>query len=206
MSSALLLAVATLAAVPRPLSVLEQTAEEIDDAAVAQDWAKVLALEEKGGQALGAKALVKPSHVHAAATTVLVEAKAATERRDVLATRRAANQPAAAVVEFYEPLHPTLPTSVMRLDVLLRQLDLAAVAGQANGARAALEATTRVWKPLRTSAPVVGTPAAANFYHAPDAVRRAVDAGDLQATARDAVAALEDVDGLERLYAAGVAR
>lgn len=166
----------------------------------------MLALEEKSGQALGAKALAEPSHVHAAASTALAEAKAATERRDVLATRRAANRLAAAVVEFYELLHPTVPTSVMWLDVLLRHVDLAAVAGEANEARAALDATTRTWKPLRASARVVGTPAAANFDRDLDSVRRAVDVADMQATARAAVAALEDVDGLEKLYAAGAAR
>ncbi|GEJ56059.1 hypothetical protein AMYX_08000 [Anaeromyxobacter diazotrophicus] len=206
MSSALLLAVVTLAAVPRPLSVLEQVAEAIDDAAVAQDWARVVALEERGGQALGAKALVTTSHAHAAATNALAEAKAATERRDALATRRAANRLAAAVVEFYDPLHPTVPTSVMRLDVLLRQLDLASEAGEANGARAALKATTSIWKTLRANAPVHGKTAAATFEHDLGAVRRALDAGDLQATAQAAVMALEGVDGLEKLFGAGTAR
>lgn len=201
--SAILLPLAfalTLAAVPPSLAALERIAEDIDDAVVAQDWPKVTALEEEGDRALATRHLATPAGAHGAAARALSDAKAATQRRETLPTRRAANRLAAAVVEFYEPLHPTVPTSVMRLDVLLRQLELAAAAGNAAEARTTLGNVTSIWTSISTRTPVTGSHAARTFARQLGAIHRALAAGRLNEAERKAVSALEGVDGLEKIY------
>ncbi len=194
------LAVAAGAPVPAALVKLEHVAEALDDAVVGHDWVKVAALEREGERALGEQPRMAPASAHAAATRALADAQTATQHRQALATRRAANRLAAAVVGFYEPFRPTVPTSVMQLDVMLRQIDLAAVSGDLAEARTAFSQTMAIWTPMSTGPPIAGSRAAQTFVRQLADVQRAVASGRLKATERSAVKALEGVDGLEKVY------
>ncbi len=193
------LALAAHLQVPPPLATLESVAEDIDDAVVSHDWAKVETLESKGDRALYALRTGSPG-ARRRVSQALADAEAAIQSRDAMATRYAANRLADAVVDLYEPFHPTVPTSVMRLDVLLRTVDLAAAAGHPAEARQAINRANAIWQDLAAKAPIAGSPVEAPFATELDAVERAAKADDFPALHKAAVAALDGVDTLEARF------
>jgi hypothetical protein len=195
----LALALVSATAVPPALSTLEHVAEAIDDAVENHDWVKVRGLVRDGESAL---AKLPGTQVQAGhdAMKALAEAKEGARLLEPMATRRAANRLAAAVVAMYEPFHPLLPTSVMRLDVLLREIQLAAIAGDLAEARPALEKASAIWASIATRPPLQGTHAARAFDLQLQDLGRAVAAGRTQPVERAAHAALEGVDAIEVLF------
>ncbi len=88
----------------------------------------------------------------------------------------------------------------MQLDVLLREIDLAAVAGDLPGARSALERTNAIWGSISTKPPLRGSPAARTFDRQLADLDRRIAAGRPQPVQRSALAALEGVDALEVVF------
>ena len=195
----LALALTAAAPIPAALSTLEHVAEAIDDAVVSQDWTKVRVLVRSGERAL-AELSISSVLVGRDAIRALADAKSESHLRASLATRRAANRLAAAVVGMYEPLHPTVPTSVMRLDVLLREVALAAVAGNLPDARNAFGRAKAVWASISTGPPLAGSRAARTFSQQLAALEHSIAAGLAQAVERRANAALEGVDAIEKVF------
>lgn len=187
------------APVPADLTTLERVAEEIDDAVANGEWAEAQDLETKAERALNSLRIER-SAAKQRAVKALNEARAATHARAALRTRLAANRLAWAVVDLYEPLRPNVPTSVMRLDVLLRTVDLAALGSQAGEARRALGKVNAIWKSLAVKPPLAGSHPQRIFNKQLAHVKHALDAGDFTALHEAAVAALEGVDWLEKRY------
>jgi hypothetical protein len=187
------------APVPADLTTLERVAEEIDDAVANGEWAEAQDLETKGERALHSLRIER-SAAKQRAVKALNEARAATHAHAALRTRLAANRLAGAVVDLYEPLRPNVPTSVMRLDVLLRTVDLAALGSQAAEARRALGKVNAIWKNLAVKPPLAGSDPQRIFNKQLARVKHALDAGDFTALHEAAVAALEGVDSLENRY------
>jgi hypothetical protein len=134
------------------------------------------------------------------AVKALNKARSATHARAALRTRLAANRLAGAVVYLYEPLRPNVPTSVMRLDVLLRTVDLAALGRQAGEARRALGKLNAIWKNLAVKPPLAGSDSQRSFDEQVAQVKHALDVGNFTALHEAAVGALEGVHSLEKLY------
>jgi hypothetical protein len=195
----LALALAAAAPIPAALSTLEHVAEAIDDAVVSNDWTKVRVLVRNGERAL-AELSISSVPVGRDAIRALADAKSDSRLRASLATRRAANRLAAAVVGMYEPLHPTVPTSVMRLDVLLREVALAAVAGNLADARNVFGRAEAVWASISTGPPLAGSRAAHTFSRQLAALEHSIATGLAQAVERSANAALEGVDAIEKVF------
>ncbi len=184
---------------PHALAELERIAEEIDDAVVAHDWAKVDDLVRRGDHAL-TDVVAAPAPARATAQAALTDARDEARNRHALGVRQAANRLAGAVVDMYEPLAPRVPANVMRLDVLLREVDLAAIAGDAARATSALDRADAVWMSLSTGPSVVGSAAGRRFARQLNQIHDALGSRHLDAVERTSVAALEGVDALENLY------
>jgi hypothetical protein len=194
------------APVPPALVTLERVADEIDAAAAAGSWSTVERLEAQGEQALGALHGDGSPGLLDRARAALADAETATQARSTLPTRLAANRLASAVVELYAPHHPEVPTSVMRLDVLLRAVDLAALAGMPASARPPLDEACAIWGRIGSEPPLVGSRARASFERHLANLRRAVDAGDVSGIQRSALAALDEIHGVGDVYLALSAR
>ena len=184
--------------VPAPLATLERVAEDIDDAVVAGDWTKVERLEVEGRRAV--HRLETDGAASHRAAEALDRARAATRARDALGTRVAANTLADAVVDLFEPLKPSVPISVMRLDVLLRTVDLAAIAARPGEARVAIDRVWAIWNGLAAKAPVAGSPVEGSFNTQLAAIERTAKDNDFLALHSAAAAALDGVDELEARF------
>lgn len=200
--ASLALSLASATPVPPALSTLEHVAEAIDDAVENHDWVKVRALVRDGESAL-ARLSAKQAQAGHDATKALADAKEGARLREPLATRRAANRLAAAVVAMYEPFGPLVPTSVMWLDVLLREIQLAAVAGDLAEARPALEKAASIWASISTRPPLQSTGPARAFDLLLADLARSVEAGRTPPVEKAARAALEGVDAIEVLFERG---
>jgi hypothetical protein len=198
----LALALVSVTAVPSALSTLEHVADAIDDAVENHDWVKIRGLVRDGESAL-ATLPGTPAQAGHDATKALAEAKEGARLREPLATRRAANRLAVAVIAMYEPFPPLVPTSVLRLDVLLREIQLAAVAGDLAEGRPALEKAAAIWASISTRPPLQGTGAARAFGLLLADLGRSVAAGGTPPIERAAHAALEGVDAIEVLFERG---
>lgn len=165
---------------------------------MSRDWAKAQELVADGERAVAALSDA-PALARSAAMKALADVKAAAGHREPLATRRAANRLAAVIVDMYAPLRPTVPTSVMRLDALLREVELAGAAGDLAGARGAFGRANAIWTSISSSPPLPRTDAARVFGEMLAGAERAIASGRPQPVERSARAALEGVDGIEKV-------
>lgn len=182
---------------PPALQRLESSAEDMGDAAASGGWSKAQAIVQRATQdvrslsrRLGAAAL-------SGASRDLQAALRAVRARRGLEAQFAANALSRDVVELYADYRTTVPLDVMRLDVLLRQVQLETRAGNDPQASAALNEAQAAWARLLPTLPS-GAPAVARFEGELQEV--AASMGDARATTRATDAALEGVDGLETLY------
>ena len=101
----------------------------------------------------------------------------------------------------YAGYRTAIPLDVMRLDVLLRQVQLEAKASNEPQARVAFNEVQGVWS--RLSSRLSATPAVESFQRELQLIHRTTAQGSTSATARAAARALEGVDDLEKLFAVG---
>ncbi|MHB1845500.1 MAG: hypothetical protein ACYCWW_11785 [Deltaproteobacteria bacterium] len=185
---------------PKSLDAVESAAEDVGDAAAAADWAKVGRLVTEARQGLaaleGKMALAPLSRAKRALARLEEEVR----QRRGLETQLAANRLSARVVDLYEGFATPVPSAVMWLDVLLRQLQLDGVARAPELAAQPLERATDLWKRLASKPPLAGSRAARGFDGQLAAVAKAVTARDAKALAARAGEALEGVDALERVF------
>ncbi len=185
--------------VPPALERLESAAEDIGDAVANGQWEKANTLVQAAARDLDAVPQKEGSAVlHARGH--LDEARKAIESRRSLDAQFAANALSGDVLDLYAGYQPVVPIEVMRLDVLLRRVQLVGLAGRPKDASAPLRETRTIWVQLRDQAPLASTPAARRFEGELDAVEQASGAKDAKKLARAAGAALEGVDALEKEY------
>jgi len=186
--------------VPGPLVLLESVAEDIGDEAAKGNWSKAATLVDKASKNLSAvgprvnNAIVERARGH------LAEAKKAIEGRRSLEAQLAANELSADVVEIFNGYHPIVPVDVMRLDVLLRRVQLEGLANAPERATAPLDQARATWTRLRAQPLLRETPAARSFEHQLRQVEKAASRGDPKSLAQTAEAALEGVDALEHVF------
>jgi hypothetical protein len=188
-------------AIPAPLAALESTAEELDEAAAVEDWKKV---EELAKSASISVAKVAAAHArHPAAPELkkaLAAVKAAAKKKDGLSTRKAANRLAGVVIDFYLGYETKVPADVMRLDVILKEVELCAVASKPGDAAAAVARLDATWARLSGKSPVDGSPAKEVMEEHLAQLAEAIEAKDVKEIEIAATLALEGVDELEKLF------
>jgi hypothetical protein len=185
--------------VPPALERLESAAEDIGDAVANGKWARANTLIQAAARDLDAV----PQKVGGAllqAHSHLDETRKAIESRRSLDAQFAANALSGDVVDLYTGYQPVVPIEVMRLDVLLRRVQLVGLAGRPKDASAPLRETRTLWLQLHGQAPLASTPAALRFEGELNVVEQASGADDAEKLARAAGAALEGVDALEKEY------
>jgi hypothetical protein len=196
----LLLALLTVAPIPRPLVTLESAAEDLGEAAQDGHWQRatqLLARAQSAERRLEGHAEAAPL---AALSRSLADAKAALDRHDRWAAAFAANRASAAVVALYAPLHPNPPVDVMTLDVVLRTVQLDALTGAVPGAADPLGKAEAAWSRLEAAAPLQHAAITPAFERQLAEVRAAQRANDGRRLAAAAGRALEGVDRLEDAF------
>lgn len=187
---------------PRALQRLESAAEDAGDAAAKRDWAKADAIARGAQRDLDALARKVGREPVAAARRAAEAMRKAIAARSTLDAQFAANALSRDVVGLFAAYRTVIPLDVMRLDVLLRQVQLEAEAGSPARASASAQDASKAWSRVRASLPQPGAPAARRFEREMRDVLAATSQGDAATTSSAASAALEGVDGLEGLYRA----
>lgn len=201
LAAVLTLVLAADPAIPAPLAALESTAEDLDEAAAVEDWKKVEELLKSAGAATAKVTAAHASHPAAPELKkALAAVRAAAKKKEGLATRRAANRLAAVVIDFYLGYQTRVPADVMRLDVLLKAIELCAVGGKPGDAAASLAQLQAAWKRLAGKAPVDGSPAKEAMEEHLAQIGEAIEAKDAKEIELAATLALEGVDELEKLF------
>lgn len=186
---------------PPALQRLESAAEDVGDAAARHDWSKAQSIARSAEQDLRSLAR-QLGPAAGAARRDLQAVQRALRSRQSLEAQFAANALSRDVVGLYTGYQTAIPLDVMRLDVLLRQVQLEATAGSRARASAALKEAQGAWAQLAPGLPR-SAPAVQQFERQLQDVSAALSRVDLAATQRAAAAALEGVDGLESLYDPG---
>jgi hypothetical protein len=191
-----------LAPIPKPMETLEAGAEDLDDAVVAHDWAKVgelIAELDRSAKELDVSGF-NPGQL-SRVNEALGRTHSTALRKDALATRRAANELSAAVTELFADYQPKVPVDVMRLDPFLRAVELDGIAHDVGEARRDYASAELVWAALRIHPKVAEAPEARRRVDAQlSRLKRTIDRANFAGIQRFAKAALEGVDQLERLF------
>lgn len=194
--------------VPRALSELESTAEDAFDLAIGGDVAGVQARAAALAAAWdGYRSRAARDGVPAAAMAALdaavagLGAVAATETSGP-ALARAANAVSEPMPAFFEVYDPPVPSGVLALDYLGREVWLDALGGDFAAAGADVDRVESQWAALRAGVVAAGGEAEAAAYDGSVTAERGAIAGaDAAALESAAVDQLELVDGIESVFA-----
>jgi len=192
--------------VPQELVTIEAAAEDIIDFAPSGNWDKInqdVADIEEAWKAYEPQ-LKKdgaPQEVNDLMTSALAALKTASQSKDASGTMQGSNNVSAAVVELFALYNPVIPADIGRLDVLERQVILDVAAQDFSAAMETMAKTRSAWESVKASVlEHSGKDVAAQFEASLEAQAAALDAKDIEALTREASAALELVDALERLF------
>lgn len=188
-------------AVPPSLEHLESAAEDIGDAVAAGNWPKATRLVGAAERDLDALAEGTRAGDVAQARSHLDETRKAVESRRPIEAQFAANAVSGDVVDLFGKYQPIVPVEVMRLDVLLRRVQLEGLARTPARAASPLKEARRLWTKLEGHPPLQGTPAARRFDRELMAVEAASAAENPSSLEQTAGVALEGVDRLEQVFA-----
>ena len=192
--------------VPQDLVTIEAAAEDIIDFAPSGNWDKIN--QDVADIEAAWKSYEPQSKKDGAAQEVddlmnsaLAALKTASQSKDASGTMQGSNDVSAAVVELFALYNPVVPADIGRLDVLERQVILDVAAQDYSAALETMAKTRSVWESVKDSVlGKNGKDVAAQFEASLEAQAAALDAKDADALTREASAALELVDALERLY------
>ena len=192
--------------VPQELVTIEAAAEDIIDFAPSGNWDKInqdVADIEEAWKAYEPQ-LKKDGaaqEVNDLMTSALAALKTASQSKDASGTMQGSNNVSAAVVELFALYNPVIPADIGRLDVLERQVILDVAAQDFSAAMETMAKTRSAWESVKASVlEHSGKDVAAQFEASLEAQAAALDAKDIEALTREASAALELVDALERLF------
>ena len=192
--------------VPQELVTIEAAAEDIIDFAPSGNWDKInqdVADIEEAWKAYEPQ-LKKDGaaqEVNDLMTSALAALKTASQSKDASGTMQGSNNVSAAVVELFALYNPVIPADIGRLDVLERQVILDVAAQDFSAAMETMAKTRSAWESVKASVlEHSGKDVAAQFEASLEAQVAALDAKDIEALTREASAALELVDALERLF------
>lgn len=192
--------------VPQELVTIEAAAENIIDFAPSGNWDKInqdVADIEEAWKAYEPQ-LKKDGaaqEVNDLMTSALAALKTASQSKDASGTMQGSNNVSAAVVELFALYNPVIPADIGRLDVLERQVILDVAAQDFSAAMETMAKTRSAWESVKDSVlEHSGKDVAAQFEASLEAQAAALDAKDIEALTREASAALELVDALERLF------
>ena len=192
--------------VPQELVTIEAAAEDIIDFAPSGNWDKInqdVADIEEAWKAYEPQ-LKKDGaaqEVNDLMTSALAALKTASQSKDASGTMQGSNNVSAAVVELFALYNPVIPADIGRLDVLERQVILDVAAQDFSAAMETMAKTRSAWESVKDSVlEHSGKDVAAQFEASLEAQVAALDAKDIEALTREASAALELVDALERLF------
>src|SRR5690349_15525692 len=192
--------------VPQDLVTIEAAAEDIIDFAPSGNWDKIN--QDVTDIEAAWKSYEPQSKKDGAAQEVddlmnsaLAALETASQSKDASATMQGSNDVSAAVVELFALYNPVIPADIGRLDVLERQVILDVAADDYSAAMETMAKTRSAWESVKDSVlEHSGKDVAAQFEASLEAQAAALDAKDIEALTREASAALELVDALERLF------
>jgi hypothetical protein len=192
--------------VPKPLHRIEAAGEDIIDLALVGDWQKV---DEKIAMITSAWDAYQPQAASAGVTTAHREAltsafarmQTAVSARDAAATRQAANDLEAVVLDLFALYSPTMPVEIGRLDVVERQIILDVTANNFDAAAASLAKTRAAWESVKPSILAHNGKSVVDKFEASLALQDTrLQARDIAALMAEVNNGLEIVDELEKLY------
>jgi len=189
----------TTDSVPTSLQEVGEHGELVYDAAKARDWRKTAVDFARLKSAARQLRLDLPSAPDLSRLRVVVAAlETAAARKDRLATMRQANQVTLIAARMTDPFHPVVPSDVVRLDYLGRELEIWAEARDAAKLQSTAAELTRTWKALRPTIESRGPAALAKEFG--DLVAQVSSAKLVDDYARLAPRLLEAVDQLEGVF------
>ncbi len=184
---------------PRALDHLQATAEGLVRAAGTANWLRVeWLLEEAGGDLETLEDQLGPERL-VGTRRALQAARAAPAARELLATQRAAQAVTREAVELHAALRTDVSLDLLRLGVLLRQVQLETSAGQLDRARAAYRDVRPVWSRARGTLPVSADGVARAFEDWIARLGSALERGEVNVTTSATLQALFRLDQLEAL-------
>ncbi len=198
---ALLVALTLAGQVPLALTNVAELAEDLYDA---RDHVEASRLVVRLDTALTQLAADFPAKELQAPRATLAEARRAVERGDVSRTRIEANRLCAWAVERLGPYLPLRVIGPQRLDLLLRDVQIAADAGAVDRAAPPLAEARGVWRALTRLPALAASPARIAFDRQLDAIEASITGRDLPRLAAATAEALEGVDALEAALAGPV--
>jgi hypothetical protein len=185
--------------VPTSLQDVGEYGEQVYDAAKARDWTKTAADLAKLKSAARQLRLDLPSAPDLPRLRVALTAlDRAAARKDRLATMRQANQVTIIAASMTDPFHPVVPSDVVRLDYLGRELEIWAEARDAAKLRSTAAELTRTWDSVRLAIEARGAASLSKEFG--DLVARIRSAKSFEDYARLAPRLLEAVDRLEGVF------
>ena len=187
--------------IPASLEHLESAAEDIGDAVAAGNWPKATKLVGAATRDLDALGEGARAGDVAQARGHLDETRKAVESRRPIEAQFAANALSGDVVDLFVNYQPIVPVEVMRLDVLLRRVQIEGLARTPARAANPLKEARRLWTKLEGQPPLQGTPMARRFDRELAAVEAAAAVENPSSLEQTAGVALEGVDGIERVFA-----
>jgi hypothetical protein len=194
--------------IPPELAAVETAAETGFDAALKADPVLVAssaatAASQWTAYALRATADGVPADALAAVAAAIAAAQtAAAGSTPPLAMARAFNRISAPMARIYEVYKPPVPSTLLDLDYLGRELHLDARAADMARVTASMEAVASRWTGFRPNVIAVGGSAQATQMDGTlTRARTAISANDFAALELAAVAQAEAVDVIEQLYA-----
>jgi hypothetical protein len=193
--------------VPAPLRVLEGTAEDAYDQALA-NHAELVAKDAttldttwKGFRAQAVSDGVAEADAKTVDSAMSALGIAATSSAERVALARAANAVSAPMSKLYAIYGPKVPVAVLELDYLGRELELDGLENALAGASTHLDALDRTWTALRAQVVAAGGATQATAFDTSISDERAaighVDAAALSAAAH---AQLDLVDAVEHVF------
>jgi hypothetical protein len=193
-------------AVPDPLNVLEESAEDIIDIAPGARWDAIdadvgdvdTAWTDYGPEATADGA---PPAIATAITKAVAALHEASGQQQPAEVMQAANDLSAGVVELYGLYDTGRPVSIGRLDVIGRQIVLDADAKDAGGVSDEIAKAKGEWSAIEADIEGHdGQEVATHTNQLLDAMTAAAASGDLATARAKATELLEVVDDMESLY------
>lgn len=193
--------------VPASLVDIESAGEDAYDRALLEDYAAVAAaadLLDEDWAALREAGTVDDAPANALAdldSAIAALATAARNPVDAATVARAANAVSAPMDELFGLFEPTVPSDVLALDYLGREIVLDGMQADLDAAVGHVDVVQSTWDGLRTKVVEAGGSRETQDYEASiDAMRADIAAGDAAQLIVDANAGLELVDAIEGVF------